>query len=240
MGDERTTDERVNILERMLFALLTNGVPEHSAIYRSLWEMLLEHPGDRVSPKRREIEADEIVKFFRRWTVSPSIESSDFLATLGDAVPLLRNQLRKLESARKSDFDSQASRLERIEHEIGPVWHDYTELLLVLSNSDALKAEKFRRVLPSHAYLSANAPAAGNRLVQAMNELAAAIGFEVFTEGESKSGSWLKESLHRARQALTKPEVQKRLGKAERALELKHIDLVHPRLTSIWLLPALR
>jgi hypothetical protein len=54
--------------------------------------------------------------------------------------------------------------------------------------------------------------------------LMAAIGFEPWYESPALAGSWFKPLWFRAKDELSRPEVQDRLAKIERALELKHLD----------------
>ena len=42
MAEQRTTDERLHVLERTIFALLTQGLDQRTPLYKSLWNLLLQ------------------------------------------------------------------------------------------------------------------------------------------------------------------------------------------------------
>jgi hypothetical protein len=228
MGEQPTTEERVSFLERMLFAILTRQFSPTDETYKVLRGMLLDHPEERRHFPDRDIETDPSVKWFRAVTSDRTHLTTLIEKIIGEQQSI-RNDLDKLHSERQQDVDAQLTliqRLKKIEHELQEVSHDHTQLLVQLSESDFLQNERFRRVLPIFTYLSEDDPNLGAAISAAMQELSRAIGFERFDEEEARRGSWFKRSYQRAKEALTRPEVQNRLRKAERALEMKNIDLV--------------
>jgi len=56
------------------------------------------------------------------------------------------------------------------------------------------------------------------------------LGFEVAFDDGWRLGSWWSEILVRAKAQLSRPEVQERLAKAERALELQQIESVRAKI----------
>jgi hypothetical protein len=87
-----------------------------------------------------------------------------------------------------------------------------------------LASERFRRVLPVSCYTSTDDPAATEAVEEAVVNLMEAIGFDPVYEGLPQVGSWFKNLWFQAKDQVSRPEVQDRLAKVERALELKHID----------------
>jgi hypothetical protein len=150
---------------------------------------------------------------------------SDIAKDLGD----LQERLSKLEKnvdrwdLRYRELDSLATKTEQ---RLKTLSHEYVNLLLTLSDSEALKHDRFRRVLPAHVYVKEDSPNVGQSLMNALKTLCRAMGFDELIEAPPQSGSWFQDIRVRARKALTQPEVQDSLEKARRALELKHIDLV--------------
>jgi hypothetical protein len=228
MGDQPTTDERLSVLERLLFALLAQGHQYDSPIYRSLRSLLLEHPEERDLFRNREIESDPVINIFREASAN-RVQLGKFLTSLSYEIDDLRNKVDKLELAPRTDpadVLALVTELNKAKHELDVIWQDHAELLAMLSQSNALRAERFKRVLPTYVYLSSGEENTGQILAHSLENLAHAIGFERFGKETLGRGSWWKKSFIRAKEVLTKPEVQKRLNKAERALELKHVDLV--------------
>lgn len=228
MADQPTTEERVSILERVIFALLTQGLPPSTQAYKALRDILINRPQDRDLFGGREIESDPIVKWFRGASAN-SVHLSEIIGKLSDELGEFRRRLRELETDRQRDVDVQLQmlrRLEGVERELHEIWHNHVELLVVLSESDALQSERFRRILPATTYISSDNPDLGRKLAVALDDLGRELGFEVFHEEDPQRGSWIKKTYQRALEAVSRPEVQNRLRKAERALEMKHVDKV--------------
>lgn len=77
-----------------------------------------------------------------------------------------------------------------------------------------------QRFLPVRIYLSVDDRRAVALISQALTAFAQSIDLEIADEFPEETGSWFKRLFTRTKDAVTQPEVTKRLRKAERALEL--------------------
>jgi hypothetical protein len=228
MADQPTTEDRISILERVIFALLTQGIAPSSQAYKTLRGILVDHPQSSYLLPNREIESDNLVKWFRSATEG-SAHISDLIEKLTSAQAEFRRRLRQLETAQEGEANARLQLLDRlqgVERELHESWRNYIELLVVLSESESLQGERFRRILPASVYLSSDTPELGRKLAASLDDLGRKLGFEVLREEDAQRGSWWKRTYQRAVKAMTRPEIQHRLRQAERALEMKHIDKV--------------
>jgi hypothetical protein len=103
-------------------------------------------------------------------------------------------------------------------------------LLILASESNDFANERFQRILPVSLYTSIEDPETTEAVEKATRELMDAIGFEVVREEPPRTGSWHKKLWFKAKEGVSAPEVQKRLAKVERAVELKHLDGVQSKI----------
>jgi hypothetical protein len=76
------------------------------------------------------------------------------------------------------------------------------------------------RFIPIRVYLSEASRDVIDAVVRAVEGMSYAFGFVVSEEFPAEKGSWWKKWFVKTKEALTQPEVQQRLDKLERALEL--------------------
>lgn len=132
----------------------------------------------------------------------------------------------KAVSAHISDLDK---RLYAAERRLDQTEQIQRETLLALSSAPALASVPLRRVVPAYFYISEFDPEIAFDLERSLIALAESVGLEVIYEGEPEFGSWFQDFLTRTKEALTDKQVQQRLEKAERALELKHLDSIQAK-----------
>jgi hypothetical protein len=123
-----------------------------------------------------------------------------------------------------SRLDAQTTPIREVQEEIHHLRANTIALLTFASENDALASEPFQRVLPVSCYTSIGDPTVTGAVDEAVVNLMAAIGFNPLYEESPQVGYWFKKVWFQAKDGLSKPEVQDRLAKLERALELKHID----------------
>ncbi len=84
---------------------------------------------------------------------------------------------------------------------------------------------KLRRIVPLRVYLSEVPKEGTSAIVAAVDELMAAFGFEVTDEFPEILGSWYKKWFARTKEFASQPEVEQRLQKIERAVELRGLGV---------------
>lgn len=85
---------------------------------------------------------------------------------------------------------------------------------------------KTKITLDSQIYLDTHDVEAAEAYYRALKEVMATIGFERTMENKAILGSWFKRFWLRSKDFVSSKEVQERLEKVERGLELKNIDKV--------------
>jgi hypothetical protein len=80
-------------------------------------------------------------------------------------------------------------------------------------------------LLPVRVYLPSENKQSEQKIIAAINQMAAAFGLEIAFEFREVRGSWFKTWIMRVRRTMSTPEVAERLRKLERAVELKALHL---------------
>jgi hypothetical protein len=206
MADLPDVEERLRTIETLLFLLLSPAAREDRNWERALRDLLLQ---SKISPELRFRRDERPLSFaipqfplFQEW--------ENRLTTIE------RNLSAMKEIISERNLSAKLARREALEG------------LLVLSQSKLFENERFLRVMPCSIY--ANSKQAPSELKHAVGSLWASLGFEVVFDDGWRLGSWWSELFARASAQLSRPEVQERLAKAERALELQQIEGVRSKI----------
>jgi hypothetical protein len=199
MAEGLSESERLAVIEELLITLLTGLRPDYSEVGR---EIYLQNMLGAVLERLPEVQK----AVHERAYIKPTefFQVSSHVLELEERLTTLE---RQLDATRKTQ----------------------REILLTISLSPALATMPFRRIVPAHIYLGISDAEVALPLERALTELAESIGFDIVYEEPVEYSSWFRTILTRTREALTQEEVQTRLGKAERALELKHLDTVQAK-----------
>jgi hypothetical protein len=101
---------------------------------------------------------------------------------------------------------------------------DIADIQLTLSESVALRSVAMRRVVQVSVFISSSSVDDLVKVWDAIELIFDAINCTVYAKGNSESGSWYERWLGRTRDVVTSEAVIERLGKLERAAELRGID----------------
>src|SRR6476660_3416559 len=112
MADQPTTEDRISILERVIFALLTQGIALVRKRTRPCVASLLIIRSYLLP--NREIESDNLVKWFRSATEG-SAHISDLIEKLTSAQAEFRRRLRQLETAQEGEANARLQLLDRLQ-----------------------------------------------------------------------------------------------------------------------------
>lgn len=124
--------------------------------------------------------------------------------------PLLADQTRWLPS---------------LQDRIDTNWLDSCDVFVALSNIQDLAEVPLRRYMGVSFYASdIRSDHTATAAKDAVDLLAAALGFDVVADPQAQGGSWFKRWVLRSREAMTSPEVQKRIRKLERAIDLVALE----------------
>jgi hypothetical protein len=126
---------------------------------------------------------------------------------IGNTIPQLEKELRRA--------------LDVVSSEHRTLQTDVHSYLVAQSMGIDLKDLPLPRFIPVRVYLSEASQQDVDRVTEAVTGLSEVFGFTVSDEFPAKNGSWWKKWFVKTKEVATQPEVQKRLEKLERALELK-------------------
>ncbi|MEE8058515.1 MAG: hypothetical protein V3T17_11865 [Pseudomonadales bacterium] len=132
---------------------------------------------------------------------------------------MLGNSLRHIIGNKKKQPEKNfADRVSDIEK-------DFFKLMTMVSLSNDPSSYKIQRYFSCSLYLDGSLDYYENsrQLIKAIKKFMELIGFELVMEFNPEFGSIYKRFFHKTKEALSQPEVQKRLEKLERAFELKTI-----------------
>jgi hypothetical protein len=229
MAEELPTEDRLRIVEQLLFLILTNFGQRDAPNFRELRDLLI--PSDRYHGFLPKVSPRGGLELLREHKTR---EELDVIPETGSRIDKLEWQQRALfkhweslsATAREQRklLESLRQQLTSAVDMMATLHRENVELLSVLSDSDALADERFRRVVPTSLYTSTDEPEVTDAIEKAATDVTGAVGFSVFDDQGAQSGSWIKRFFLRANEELARPEVQDRLAKVERALELKHLD----------------
>jgi len=206
VADRLSDNERLGLLEELLAALLTGTRLEHQTF-------------------GRELELQRILTSMReKWSGGPIFvrlpESAGSFRT--PQTPSLPQEF-SLVSSHVLELEQRLTDLDR---KLSSTRENQGEILLAMSLSPALASVPFRRIVPAFVYLNVFDSETPLALEHSLKELAASVGFELFSSEPVEYSSWFRNMLTRAKDVMTHEEVQSRLGKVERAIELRHLDSV--------------
>lgn len=102
---------------------------------------------------------------------------------------------------------------------------DFNALIQSFSLGIPIDHAPIRRLIPIRAYLKPGSGISIETVSMSINRIIKEISFELAEDYPSQEGSWWKRWTSRSKDALTHPEVQERLEKIERAIELKSIHI---------------
>jgi len=85
-------------------------------------------------------------------------------------------------------------------------------------------SQKARWDLPIRIYLSRGTESEGAEVARSVASVISAFGFEIAREDASEHGSWFKRLIGVSKDAITREELQERLRKLERGLELRYLE----------------
>ena len=138
------------------------------------------------------------------------------------------SQVTEAQAALKHRLDETAAQVSRVETQQARLNHTVTSnqqethfFLALLSMGLELAQVKSPRLLPVRVYLTSDKGSETASVAHQVGELLAAFGFDVADDFPEERGSWWKKWFARTKDTLTQPEVQDRLKKIERALELQ-------------------
>jgi hypothetical protein len=129
----------------------------------------------------------------------------------------LENTTVSLQSAR--------SELQRLYAKNQALQEELHSFLIIPSLDLPTSSARFQRLVPVRIYFK-ETPSADSivEITNSVNRLAETFGFSVSDDFPAIQGSWFKKWIIRSRDAITHPELQDRLQKIERALELKGLE----------------
>jgi hypothetical protein len=207
MADQLSDSDRLTLIEELLARLLTGQDGPRERWYdRDLYlQQTLKSMLKRLEQEGRSGEQSAFL--FEKALPTSLVRKSDLSWMLDHLAALYR----RIDTLTKQADEIQVRQLESLQ---------------VLSASDALANDSFRRVVPSSIYLGNVDVEAATRLQEALREAANEIGFEIVHEGPLEFGSIFQRLFAKTKEAMKSDEVQLRLQKLERALELKHLDSV--------------
>ena len=182
MADPRSMQDRLENLERLVVGLVAIQLRDSAGLSPELSRIA------RETGIRRG-RADEIAISRLLHGLRDKSDGDEFTKKLDDLQKRLSNleNNANLWAVRYGELDALATRTEQ---RLKTLSHEYVNLLLTLSDSEALKHDRFRRVLPTHVYVKEDSPKAGQSLMNALKALGRAIGFEDLIEAPPQSGSW--------------------------------------------------
>jgi hypothetical protein len=199
MADHLSDSERLALVEELLVFLLAGLKPEYPRFGREL------HLQQILSSAMERLQSDR-----KSQLESAFVGRSEFAPVSSHVLEL-------------------EQRLTTIERRLDRTRETQQEILLALSSSPALASVPFRRIVPAYIYIGISESEIALTLERSLEELAESIGLDVIYEGPVEYSSWFRNILTRTKETLTHDEVQLRLGKVERALELKHLDSVQAK-----------
>jgi hypothetical protein len=144
----------------------------------------------------------------------------------------LRRRIEELEAAQRvisasleaanRDFSSRIQEISESSRSLSKETHAW---LSVETLGLAMSEVKVARFIPLRVYISEDDPGLVQSLATSLDELIRAFEFEFSDEFPETKGSWYKKWFARTKDLATQPEVAERLGKLERALELKGLGV---------------
>jgi|GEM_PF-4462725 len=153
----------------------------------------------------------------------------------------MREEMRHFERHMSSSIDKQSSfvtrRLEtvsenfngglaRLESELQKAKNDVHELTWLLSIGSDIASVRLQRNVPVRIYFSDPVPDVEKRevVVKALESLAKDVGLIRSYELPDESGSWWKRFWLKTEEFLTQDEVQLKIGKVQKAAEVRYLD----------------
>jgi hypothetical protein len=215
MADYPSIEDRLSAVEALLYLVLFSPAIETDETLKELRKEIFRYVPLRRRPSSQQddTQASEFASFIQR-----SLPS--YLARLSslERMNYLSDQITSFQADEERKFGELWLRLK-------DVARNATEALLVVSESSSFAAVRFHRAVRNYIYAS-DSDYAPEFLWEAARGLSTALGFDVIYDGNWHLGSWLRDWISRAKDKLTSPEVQERLAKAEKALELQNIHKV--------------
>jgi hypothetical protein len=249
-SDSTEIERRMTRCEAMLAVMLaTSGLSADPDDYFMLREMLfrrLPHPFDeewmflldRILRRRVErSERGENVSELRQRLGKFEEEVGQSRGKLAEAMQLLQ-RLQK-SAPQQAVFQRYTDQVDQINNTIPRLEKDLRQALdVVTSGHRVLQTDvhsylvaqsmgidlndlPLPRFIPVRVYLSEASQRDVDRVTKAVTQLSEVFGFTVSDEFPAKSGSWWKKWFVKTKEVATQPEVQQRIEKLERALELK-------------------
>jgi hypothetical protein len=167
--------------------------------------------------------------FFQKGRARGDIHSLEYLVdryyrrgTFFDEIGKRINELSSDQARLSKDVDDG---IEQIKKDSSVLAADLHHWLAIQSLGLDLSDVKISRFIPMRVYLS-DVPDEGiEGVVAAIGEFVEAFGFEVADTFPEVRGSWYKKWFVKTKEVASQPEVEKRLSKIERAVELRGLGL---------------
>jgi hypothetical protein len=210
--DPEYADRLYRIIRRRL-PRLRSGDKELDLLFQELIEF---RAFSGSSYRRRTEEAREtaqsVVEGFRK-----GFEDSIF-----GRFQAIEGQVRAIEQTQERLISDSEGRNEQFEISKAEI----QSYFWILSTGADLANIQLKRYVPARVYISDPVPSTGElyNLIEALDDLTSFVGFEKAGEFPSESGSWWKQIFYRTKDAVSQQDVQKRLAKAEQAVQTIYLD----------------
>jgi hypothetical protein len=225
MAEERSLEER-QATETLLLYLLKRYLDDKLGNELGIQSGVLRHAG---AIQIGHGEASE-----------PSSRGADKIVSSGELLKEIRHVRDRVNDAEHRLVTATRNLEERVTN----IEADNLRVIQILSESDALSTERFHRYFPASIYVKASdltktfedgrvkhiEPAhyieatAADSIHRALSRIFTILEWEIAKEYNAEFGSWFQRFIARTQKELSRPEVQDRLGKLERALEIQKID----------------
>ena len=246
MAEPRSTDT-----ELILLLTLLRDFPDDEPYLEDLLHRLFRrlHRNERWDPELEELlvrafrhrrrprhledareVATAVLDGFRRSFREDFIERIEKLsvevATLGDSTAKRFEELSGEAAKLREAQQEQASRLGSEHAQVIETRETLHDFVWLLSTGTDVRNVATQRYVPVRVYVTDPVPSEAQRskLLDALFEFFASRGFERSYDLPDESGSWWKKLFLRTKDAATHEQVQKRLRKAERALQNEYLE----------------